>query len=99
LVIDLGAEVACRGIHYLCRQDRAQNGRVETYSLYVGKTPDDWGQPVAEGTLPNTLDEQNVSFEPVRGRYLRLVVQSGYDENLTAISELNVLVAEPAKKP
>ncbi len=99
IVIDLGAEVACRGIHYLCRQDRAQNGRVRDYSLYVGTTASDWGQPVAEGTMPDTLDEQSISFEPVSGRFIRLVVKSGYDENLTAISELNVLTAEPQSNP
>ena len=35
--------------------------------------------------------EQTVTFEAVAARYVRLVVISGYDKNLSAIAELNVL--------
>jgi len=91
LVIDLGKVQTCRAIHYLPRQDRAQNGRIKQYAVYVGADGKTWGEPVAKGACGNAVDEQRIRFEPVAARYIRLVVQSGYDENLTAIAELNVV--------
>jgi len=91
LVIDLGKTVTCRAVDYLPRQDRAQNGRIKQYAVSVGTDGKNWGKPVAQGTCKNAIDEQRIPFAPVSARYIRLVVQSGYDENLTAISELNVL--------
>jgi hypothetical protein len=51
----------------------------------------DWGEPVAQGTLKRSLDEQRISFEPVTARYVRLVIKSGYDDGLSAIAELNLV--------
>lgn len=91
IVIDLGSQAVCRGIHYLPRQDRAQNGRIKQYALYIAKNTADWGEPAVKSAFKDTLNEQSVSFTLVTGQYLRLVVESGYDKDLTAIAELNIL--------
>ncbi len=91
VVIDLGKAADCRGIAYLPRQDRAQNGRIRDYAVYVSVDGEAWGEPAAEGAFPNALDEQLASFEAGAVRYIKLVAKSGYDKDLTAVSELNVL--------
>ena len=91
LILSLGKTVTCRGIDYLPRQDRAQNGRIKQYAMSVSTDGKNWGKPVAQGMCRNVLDEQRISFEPVTARYIKLTIQSGYDENLTAIAELNVI--------
>ena len=99
IAIDLGKVQTTGGVEYLPRQDRAQNGRVKQYALYLSADGKDWGAPVAQGTFEDSLDEQRVSFAPAPGRYLRLVVLSGYDKDLTAIAELNVLGQSPSDSP
>ena len=91
LIVSLGKAVTCNGIDYLPRQDRAQNGRIKQYAVSVSMDGKNWGKPVARGSCPDSLDEQRISFEPVTACYVRLVIQSGYDQDLTAIAELNVL--------
>ena len=91
IVVDLGKAATCREIHYLPRQDRAQNGRVKDYALYASRDGKAWGKPVAKGAFENAVHEQRVAFKPVSARYVRLVILSGYDENLSAIAELNVI--------
>ena len=89
--IDLGGEHAIRGLQVLPRQDRAQNGKIAKYELYVGPDGKSWGKAVVAGEFPKSLDEQQASFEPVKGRYVRLVALSGHDGSSAAIAELNLL--------
>jgi len=91
IVIDLGRAATCQGLDYLPRQDRAQNGRIKRYAVHVSVDGKAWGEPVTTGQCGDSLDEQRLSFQPVAARYIRLIVLSGYDKNLTAIAELNVL--------
>jgi len=94
LVIDLGRKVNCRGIDYLPRQDRAQNGRIRDYEVYASMDGKNWGAAVAKGSSPDSLKEQRISFRQIEVRYLKLVIRSGYDKDLAAIAELNVLGGE-----
>ncbi|MFW6163043.1 MAG: sulfatase-like hydrolase/transferase [Planctomycetota bacterium] len=91
LVLDLGARRTVRGLRYLPRQDRAQNGRLRKVEVYVSDDAETWGQPVAAGTFENSLDEQQLTFQPVQARYLRLLARSGYSGPFAAVAELNLL--------
>ena len=89
--IDLTVETLIRGLRYLPRQDRAQNGRLREFEIYVSENSKSWGQPVAKGQFANSLNEQEVRFQAAAGSYVRLVGRSGYSGAIAAIAELNLL--------
>jgi len=91
LQLDIGAEHTLTGLHLLPRQDRAQNGKIAKYEVYVSADGKAWGKPVARGTFPRSLDEQQVAFAPTRGRYLRLVALTGHDGPHAAVAEIALL--------
>lgn len=76
LVIDLGGQRTVRGFRYLARQDKGWNGAIKACEFYVGDSPDTFGQPAAKATLKKSKDPQDVTCEPVKGRYVRLVALS-----------------------
>jgi len=76
LVIDLGRRRTVRGFRYLARQDKTWNGAIKDCEVYVGDSPDGFGQPAARATLKKTKEPQEVTFEPVKGRFVRLVALS-----------------------
>ncbi len=96
LVIDLGRELALKGITYLPRQDQA-NGRIAGAEIYCGGDPAAWGQPVAAVSWTNTSERQTVQFSQiVRGRYLRLLVKSEVNGNpFAAVADLDVITEGP----
>jgi len=89
--IDMGRLYTIRAIQYLPRQDRGRNGKLRRFEVYASTDAKTWGKPVARGVFKNSLDEQQADFAPVRGRYVRLVVLSGYSPQIAAIAELNLL--------
>lgn len=89
--IDMGRKREVRGFQYLPRQAAPQNGRIKGYEFYVSADGRDWGKPVARGAFPDKSDEQEVTFTPTRGRHVRMVAISGYDNPWAIIAELNVL--------
>ena len=89
--IDMTTARAIRGLRYLPRQDRAQNGRLREFEVYVSADGTSWGKPVAAGQFANSLNEQQVDFRAVAGRYVRLVGRSGYSGAIAAIAELNLV--------
>ncbi len=95
LVVDLGEEMALKGITVLPRQSGA-NGFIATFALYASNDPDNWGPAVAAGTWDKTPDLKRVHFaETVKVRYLRLVAQEGFDgQPWASIAELDVVPAE-----
>jgi hypothetical protein len=97
IVIDLGQAATLKGIAYLPRQDM-NNGWIREYAVYLGDDSRQWGEPAAKGTFPKDSKEQRVVFaKPQKGRYLRLVALSGFDNQpWAAIGELDViLVSNP----
>ena len=89
--IDLGAASTIRALQYLPRQDRAQNGRIQRFEIYMSRDGENWGKPVRAGQFENRLDEQQADFDPVEARHIRLVALSGYSSRIAAVAELNVL--------
>ncbi|MBX3015411.1 MAG: discoidin domain-containing protein [Caldilineaceae bacterium] len=59
IVVDLGGDYQISGFRYLPRQS-STNGRIGNYRFYVSTDGVNWGGPVAQGTFPNTTDEQTV---------------------------------------
>ncbi|MFP4056933.1 MAG: sulfatase-like hydrolase/transferase [Candidatus Brocadiia bacterium] len=70
LVIDLGGQHTVAGFRYLARQDRGWNGAIAECELYVGDDPQDFGPPAVKTELKKLKTPQEVTFEPVRGRYV-----------------------------
>ncbi len=70
LVLDLGRERTVRGLRYLARQDNSDNGSVANFEILVATTPEGFGAPVATGTFKQVKTAQEVTFAPVKGRYL-----------------------------
>jgi hypothetical protein len=94
LVVDLGRELALRGISYLPRQDQA-NGRIGLAEIFVSSRDGDWGEPVAEIRGQNGSQSIEVPFKrPASARYLRVVVKSEVSgQAFAAVAELDILPA------
>lgn len=92
-VIDLGKEVALKGITYLPRQDMV-NGRIAAYEIYVGNDEKNSGEAAAIGTWKNSAERQTVQFNrPVKGRYLNVVPMSEVQgKPYAAIAEVDVIM-------
>jgi lysophospholipase L1-like esterase len=90
LQIDLGRKFNIDGFKYLPRQNMT-NGRIAEYSFYVSTDAIEWGSPVARGKFSNTKTEQNLSFRPTVGRFIRLVAHSEVNgNNFISASEINL---------
>ena len=92
LVIDLGAEHTIRGFRYLARQDNGWNGAIRDCEFFVSRTPDRFDQRVAAATFQKTRQAQEVTFNPVVGRYVLLRALSEVNGGPWAsVAELGVL--------
>ena len=92
--------VSVAGLKINSRVDQA-NGRPERYEVYVGQDAANINQKVAEGTLQNTGQVQQIVFNsPVKAKLIRLRVLSNYKtkadqpDYLLSIAELGVLVPD-----
>ena len=85
---------------YLPRQGRS-DPRIKDYELFTSLDGRTWGQPVLEGTLPNTEAAQSIAVTPVEARYFKLVGVSGYSRKAAAAAELGFFgtSAAPALEP
>lgn len=72
LVIDLGSEREVRGLRYLARQDVGWNGAIARCELFVSRTADAFGDPVARAELRKVKTPQEIACPPTRGRYVLL---------------------------
>jgi Trypsin/F5/8 type C domain len=94
--LDLRATRVVSDLFYLPRQDHP-NGRIGNYEVYVSADGSRWGAPVAAGTFPNGTTEQEISFIPKTGRYVRLRSLSGANGGAWAtVAELRVGVVTSA---
>lgn len=48
-----------RGLTYLPRQDRNQNGWIKGDAVYLTEDPDQWGELVTEGEFENICFEKS----------------------------------------
>ncbi len=90
--IDLGIEHTVEGFLALPRHD-SPNGRIGDWAFYVSNNPNNWGAPAGTGTFPDSPQEQQATFAPKSGRYVRLVAlsEAGDRGPWTTLAELNIL--------
>ena len=92
LIIDLGRSATVRGIRYLARQDASWNGALAQCEIYVSDSPTEFQAPVAKTTFRKVKFSQEVTWEPVPGRYVLLKIFSEVNGGPWAsISELGVI--------
>jgi len=92
LHLDLGAYYEVQGFRYLPRQNGIVHGRIHEYEFYVSLDGQTWGNPVAAGFFADNPLEQQIDFEKITARYVRLVALSEVNGNPWAsAAELNVL--------
>lgn len=70
LVIDLGTEHVIRGFRYLARQDGGWNGAIQKCEFCVSSSPDNFDAPVAKATFTKDRASQEITCDPVSGRYV-----------------------------
>ncbi|MEK7686657.1 MAG: discoidin domain-containing protein [Verrucomicrobiota bacterium] len=95
LQIEFNQTLALRGFSVLPRQDNNKNGWIKQYAFYVSADGQNWGEPVAQGTLANNDALKTVTFDRrCPGRFIRLVALAGFGTGPWAsIAELDVLTA------
>ena len=87
IVVDMGQTSFLHSFEYLPRQGRP-NPRIKDYELFTSLDGRTWGQPLVEGTMPNTEAAQSIAVTPVQARYFKLVGVSGYSRKAAAAAEL-----------
>ncbi|HEU5125864.1 MAG TPA: discoidin domain-containing protein [Verrucomicrobiae bacterium] len=93
LTISFPREITMNGIVILPRQnDRDHLGDVRGYSLSISNDGSVWNE-VSAGELASTWNPLRIDFaQPVRGKHLRFIAQSGFgDDTSAAIAELAVV--------
>lgn len=97
--IDIGKLAAVNGLGYLPRENFG-NGAVKDYEIYVARTPDAFGEPVAKGSFaretdpenPNKPKYQKVSFPTVWARYVRFKILSAqHGERYGSAAEIDIM--------
>lgn len=86
--IDLGKKYELKGFTYTPDQSRWGGGVITHYAFYVGN------KLVASGEFSNIKNnpiEQTITFEPVKGKHVRLVTQNLVQGKSTGIGEFTVL--------
>ncbi|MEX0273645.1 MAG: discoidin domain-containing protein, partial [Flavobacteriaceae bacterium] len=94
IVIDLGTPHTLRGFTYWPNQDRWPFGLIANYSFYVGGDNRSW-ERVAQGEFSNIKNnriEQQVNFEPVVARYIKLEANQVIgDDPRASVAEIGIL--------
>ncbi|MER5889473.1 discoidin domain-containing protein [Streptomyces sp. NPDC001941] len=69
------------------------NGRVGEYAIHLSTDGQNWGQPVASGTLADDATAKTLNFAPAGARYVRLTAtgEAGRRGPWTSAAELNLL--------
>ncbi|SED76295.1 endo-alpha-N-acetylgalactosaminidase family protein [Ruania alba] len=97
LTFDLGTEQALDGISYL-RRPANQNGPIKDYLVEVSSDGETWTQ-VAEGAWENTDQYQDVDFDEVTTRYVRVTALSSISgTQFAAVAEM-VFYGDPGAAP
>ncbi len=92
LVIDLGRPRTVRGFRYMARQDAGWNGTFARCEFSVSDSPDEFPDPAVAPTLKKVKELQEVTCEPVKGRYVLVRILSEINGNPWAsAAEIGVL--------
>ncbi len=91
--IDLGAERRMKGIVF--RGAPIKEARVKDYEVYVSNDGENWGSPVARGTLSNNAEvQETLFFTPATGKFIKFVALSAHDGgDSAAVAELDIIPA------
>jgi alpha-glucosidase (family GH31 glycosyl hydrolase) len=73
--IALNGLYAVDGFRYLPRQ-KGENGMIKDYEIYVGRSPENLGAPVAKGSFARSREFQTVAFPATWGEFVRLRILS-----------------------
>lgn len=94
VTVDLGAVTKLSGLTMLPRQDR-RNGRIKEYAISTSADGSEWGEPVAKGEFPDTIEPQTVRFgKAVSARYVKFTALSSQDgQDFASAAELEFLPA------
>jgi hypothetical protein len=92
VVIDLGREVALRGLTILPRQDKNE-GRPYSVEFFCSNNPKAWKKPMATAKFRSSDQPQTVEFpDVIKARYLKLVIHSALDSKQSVeIAELEIV--------
>ncbi len=92
LVIDLGREMALRGITFLPRQDQS-NGRIAQADVFASAQAGEWGAPMAHWVGANGSQFGTILFNRAASvRFLRLVLKAEVSgQPFAALAELDIL--------
>ncbi len=91
--INLGAERRMKGLVF--RGAPMKTARVKDYEVYVSQDGENWGNPVARGTLSDSAERQEaLFFSPTTGKFLKFVALSAHDGgDSAAVAELDIITA------
>ena len=89
---DASAVKTMKGFVYVPRQ-KGDNGLIKDYEIYVSEDGNNWGEPVAKGSFPNSRADQRVMFaQPVKARYIRFkALNSLNGQDYAAAAEFRLL--------
>nr|WP_246041260.1 discoidin domain-containing protein [Streptomyces cadmiisoli] len=92
ITLDMHRTAVVSALVYQPRTGNA-NGRIGEYSISVSKDGQDWGSPVASGTLADDVGAKTLGFAPQGARFVRLTAQTeaGGRGPWAAAAELNLL--------
>lgn len=76
LVIDLGGQYSIRAIRYLTRQDPGWNGSFGKCEVFVSSDVTSFDEPVCTPTFKKIKKAQEVSFDEVKGRFVKIRILS-----------------------
>ncbi|MGW6709645.1 discoidin domain-containing protein, partial [Streptomyces sp. NPDC054956] len=93
ITIDMHKTGIVSALVYVPRPPAWANGRIGEYSISVSTDGQDWGTPVATGTLADDTATKTLGFAPTGARFVRLtaLTEAGNRGPWTAVAELNLL--------
>jgi alpha-L-fucosidase len=98
LTVDMGSVRRIAGFTYVPRQDKSQDGIVDTYRFETSVDGQNWTTNVDSGRFWNIENNpvlQEVPFTPVNARYFRFTALKGIGTSgLASAAEISVLAAE-----
>jgi hypothetical protein len=95
IIIELVPPSAIKAFTYLPRQDDQENGTIKDYEFFVSDNDKDFGQPVKKGTFAGGSDKKIITFDPKKGRFIKLRALSEINDNAwTSAAEITVIPAD-----
>lgn len=93
LLVDLGELLLLKGFSYLPMQARYPSGFIQNFEFQVSVDAQNW-ETVSQGEFSNIANnpiQQEIRFDPVSARYIRLIATKTSDGNTSTFAELGVL--------